>query len=329
MRRVGPPNKGAPIPAPPPKPTIFSREPTKPQAPPAATTSTSSEASEKNPARPSVTSPRNPQGPMRPVAIAQKPAEDPKYRYQAAIEAGTKSSDLADRALDAKITISTRELLAASPDVRRHVKDIVTSRKVNANFTEVNEVDTYLTSAFDQPPRNETPSVFLDMVKYDSSATAASTLPLRVIRPTFAPGVEPECILDGGAQIIVMRKDIWEQLQGHVAISAELATNMESASATTTQTLGLVENHPVQLGPVTVFLQIQIVEDAPFEVLLGRPFFDVTSCTEISRPGGKHEIQIRDPLTGKLYTFATEPRVYKTPSTGSDSVPQNRNQSFH
>jgi hypothetical protein len=104
---------------------------------------------------------------------------------------------------------------------------------------------------------------------------------------------------------------------------------MESASATTTKTLGLVENHPVQLGPITVYLQIQIVEDAPFEVLLGRPFFDVTSCTEISRSGGRHEIQVRDPQDGRHYTFATEPRVYKTPATISDSFTHSRNQGFH
>jgi hypothetical protein len=73
-------------------------------------------------------------------------------------------------------------------------------------------------------------------------------------------------------------------------------------------TLRLVENHPVQLGPITIYLQIQVVDEAPFEVLLGRPFFDITNCSEISTSGGRHEIQVRDPMDGTPYVFATKPR---------------------
>ena len=54
--------------------------------------------------------------------------------------------------------------------------------------------------------------------------------------------------------------------------------------------------------------EIQVVEEAPFEVLLGRPFFDITNCSEVSATGGKHVIHIKDPKTGTPYVFATEPR---------------------
>ena len=133
-----------------------------------------------------------------------------------------------------------------------------------------------------------------------------SSLPLRVIFPTFAAGVEPECILDGGAQIVAMRRDVWE-LTG-APLTANKAMTMESANAGTVKTLGLVENHPVRLGPITVYLQIQVIENAPFEVLLGRPFFDVLSCSEVSQAGGNHEIHVTDPKTGTPYVFPTEPR---------------------
>lgn len=255
---------------------------------------------------------------MRPVAFPPKPpADDAKFRYQAAIETSVNASDLADRALDAKITLSTRELLAASPDVRRHVKDIVTSRKVAANIVEVDEVDTYLATCFDSEPQ----AVYLDLYKYDStSSLAPPSLPLRVIYPTFAPGIAPECILDGGAQVVVMRKDVWERLR--VPIVADKGMPMESANATTTMTLGLIENHPVKLGPITIYLQIQVVEKAPFEVLLGRPFFDVTSCSESSSHGGNHEIRIKDPKSGTPYVFPTQPR----PRRLAHDKPENTNQ---
>lgn len=252
---------------------------------------------------------------MRPVAIPPKPAaDDGKFRYQSTIENGVKTTDLVDRALDAKITISTRELLAASSDVRRHVKEAVTSRKISANLVEGDEIDAYLAGCFDADPKE----VFVDMEKYESSASAVASLPLRVIYPTFAPGFNPECILDGGAQVVIMRKDIWERLR--TPISQTHAMPMESANATTTMTLGLVENFPVQLGPVTIYLQIQVVDEAPFEVLLGRPFFDITSCSEVSTAGGKHVIHIKDPKTGAPYVFSTEPRIRKTLRTNPGSA---------
>jgi len=120
-----------------------------------------------------------PQSPMRPTTFPSKPpAEEPKFRYHAPIESSTKTNDLADRALDAQITISTRELLAASPDVRRHVKDAVTTKKVSANSVEVDEMDNFLTSCFnfdddDERDRDSdtTAAAYLDLTNYDPRAS--------------------------------------------------------------------------------------------------------------------------------------------------------------
>ena len=312
MKRKGPPNPGAPIPPPPPKsPTVHARVPVQvpqesqpSQSQPA--TNAAHDVSGKPGTRAGDTSQQRPQGPMRNVAMLPKPAaEDPKYRYQSAIKATANSSDLAERILDARLLVSAREILAVSPDVRRQIKEAITSKKVSVNATEANDADAFLVDASE----SKSSQAYLDFVKYDSANTAAPCLPLRVIYPTFAPGVEPECILDGGAQVVVMRKDIWERLKAPIV--TRRAMHMESANAATTMTLGVIENQPVQLGSVTIYLQIQVIENAPFEVLLGRPFFDITSCSERSSPGGNHEIHIKDPQTGEGYTFATQPRVRK------------------
>ena len=107
-----------------------------------------------------------------------------------------------DQALDVKITISTHKLLAASPNVHEQVKELVTSKKVSANTVEVNNVDTYLADGLESNPSAD----YLKLFKYDSStSSAAASLPLQVIFPTFTPGVKLECILNGGAQVIIMR----------------------------------------------------------------------------------------------------------------------------
>jgi len=319
MKRTGPPKRDGRVPPPPPPqgPIVNARGPPPPQTVPKPTQTSSKPTQPPAPApnvfgRPGARAGdrpyQRPQGPMRPVAMPPKPSTDnQKFQYQSPVESDVKASDITDRALDNKVTISTRELLAVSPDVRRQFKELVSGKKVLANIVEVDETDAYLTNCSeDQPEYIESPAVYFDLIKYDDTSSAASSLPLRVIFPTFAPGVEPECILDGGAQVVVMRKDIWEQLRAPIVASK--AIPMESANATTTKTLGLIENYPVQLGPITVYLQIQVVETAPFEVLLGRPFFDITSCSEISTPGGHHEIHVKHPSTGVPYVFATQPR---------------------
>jgi hypothetical protein len=147
MKRQGPPKPGAPLPPPPSGPTVHARgQPMSRESAPVSAPSKPYTATPNVIGRPGTRagadSPQRPQGPMRPVNIPPKPtADDPKFRYHSAIESCSKPSDLTERALDAKITISTRELLAASPDVRRQVKDLVTSKKVSANSVEVDEVD--------------------------------------------------------------------------------------------------------------------------------------------------------------------------------------------
>ena len=249
---------------------------------------------------------RQPQGPLKPVDFPAKPAQDePKFHYKAPVEDSDKTREIVDRALDATITVSTRELLATSAEVRKQFKDIVGNKKVSANVAETEKVDAFLTSFEDQA------FLHIDFERYDECAIAAHSLPLRIIHPTFAPGFSPECILDGGAQAVIIRKDVWERLRTPVATNRRM--KMESANSGTTTTMGTVENYPVKLGDITILLQLQVIENAPFQVLLGRPFFDVTNCSEVSEQGGGHHLLVKDPKSGAPFKVATYPRLHKTP----------------
>lgn len=193
------------------------------------------------------------------------------------------------------------------------MKEMLVSKKVTANIVEEEDpVDSFLSSfsnKLSEPP-------ILDLQRYDnSSLSAATSLPLHVIYPSFGEDVKPECILDSGAQIVVMRRDIWEKLE--VPMNSTRATKLESANAQTTSTLGLIEDLRLQISPLVVYLQVQVVPDTPFEVLLGRPFFDVTSCSDVSTSGGSHEIRLRDPKTRMEYTFNTHPRPPRSPPSSA------------
>ena len=185
------------------------------------------------------------------------------------------------------------------------MKDQIASKKVVVNYSKASEdlsedqgyINNYLT-CFElevEPPKvNWGHHKFLNVTR--------PMLPLHVIYPIFAPGIVPECVLDSRCQMIIMQQDVWSLLLD-APIMANRAIKMYSANSTFPMTMGMVENYPVKIGPTKFLLQIQVVADAHFEVLLGHPFFDVANCSEISQTRDQHIIQICDLTTERHLTF--------------------------
>ena len=107
-----------------------------------------------------------------------------------------------------------------------------------------------------------------------------------------------------------MSADLWQKLG--VPLSTDKIMRIGCVNAQWMHTMGVIEGHLVQIGPIAVYLQIQVVEGAPYEVLLGRPFFDVLSCLDISLSGGDHMIQVVDPRTRETCVIPTLPCNQKT-----------------
>ena len=205
--------------------------------------------------------------------------------------------------------LSFREVLALSPEARKEVKDRITSRKVPVHGVTEEAIDIFLETFL----QDHEPTVLsLNLDKYDpATATAAHSLPLRSIQVVFGDSVEAECLLDGGAEVVVMDAEIWEQLQ--LPLSSRGSMVLESSNSTKSSSVGVVKDMKATIGDISFYLQVQVVENAPFEVLLGRPFFDVMNCTEVSRAGGHHHITYRRPGTTEEYVLATQPRKSRKP----------------
>ena len=189
------------------------------------------------------------------------------------------------------------------------IKKQVTNKKVSHSTNlskviiedreELIHVDRYL-SAFANLLEPAPPEI--NWGSHQFSSTALELLPLHVIYPIFTKGVQLECILDSSLQNVIMQCNIWEKLPD-APLMANKKVCLTTANNTKSLTLGLVKDCPIHIGKMTWYLQIQVVENAPFEVLLGQPFFNVTCCTEISSSGGKHHIEIHDPETSTLLLF--------------------------
>ena len=137
----------------------------------------------------------------------------------------------------------------------------------------------------------------------DGTIIARHAMPLRTITAKVNNTRDVTCILDQGAEIIAMRKDIWQTL-GVPARSDHIMT-MESANRTKNATMGVVENLVFDVGCGEIQLQVQVVETANFEVLMGRPFFALTSCKTQDFINGDQTLTITNPNNGKEATIPT------------------------
>ncbi|OJA09876.1 hypothetical protein AZE42_12331 [Rhizopogon vesiculosus] len=136
----------------------------------------------------------------------------------------------------------------------------------------------------------------------DGTITAHHSILLRCIEVTIL-GRSFTCILDQGAEIIVMRKDIWQSLG--IPLQSDHVMTMESVNKSKDTTLGVIENLGFDFSGGEIQLQVQVIEKAPFEILLGRLFYAHTSCVTRDTINGDQNIMLFDPNMGKEITITT------------------------
>ena len=130
-----------------------------------------------------------------------------------------------------------------------------------------------------------------------------------------------ECILDPGSQIVAISEKKCFELK--IAYDPSKRVPMTSANGTTDFTLGLACNVPIEFGGcITEYLQMHVVRNASYDVLLGRPFDILMSCTVRNSPDGKQTLAITCPNTG-------EQRVLPTYARGeSPNFPNEKREGF-
>ncbi|EJD38058.1 hypothetical protein AURDEDRAFT_41953, partial [Auricularia subglabra TFB-10046 SS5] len=117
---------------------------------------------------------------------------------------------------------------------------------------------------------------------------------------------EAEGMIDGGAQIVIVSQRLWTAIGKPIDPSHIM--KLEAANNTNSQTLGLLANLEVEIGGITLLLQAHVVEDALFDLLLGRPFFTVGSTIEETRAQGESYLTIHDPNSDFAVKIPTKER---------------------
>ena len=118
--------------------------------------------------------------------------------------------------------------------------------------------------------------------------------------------IDMECIVDPGSQIIAMSEAVCHDLV--LIYDPTIQLNMQSGNSEIDRSLGLVRNVPFQIGTITLYLQMHMICDPIFDILLGRPFNMLTESVVRNFRNEDQTITIKDPNNGTIITIPTMPR---------------------
>jgi hypothetical protein len=257
------------------------------------------------------------------------------FENRAPLQADEKAKILIRDALRNPIHITTEDLLSVSESARQELRKLLTKRRVErqgvAFVTEVNN-----SSIDDATIKVESlPGVSYEILEQDTRGMPKgaiiigdpvvqylSTLPpgekprkvvvanesqgLRAVYPLINGVGEVESLLDGGSQIVSMAKDVAVDLE--IPWDPDITVHMQSANRSLEQTLGLAKNVPFIFGHITVYLQVHIITEPAYKVLLGRPFDTITESLVKNEKDGSQNLTLTDPNTGERCVMHTHER---------------------
>lgn len=223
------------------------------------------------------------------------------YKFKTPIESGVDATEVIKRTLSEKVILTVEELLALCPDVRKFYKEATTTKRIPVKSNNV-------VSAFYSAPD---PSA-------DNYIEGEHSLPLRTIDVSLNGIIKAEGILDGGCQVIIIRHDIWKKLG--MPLRPDRIMFMESANGGSNPTVGMLPRVTFGVGEVQLPCPVQVVEDGPFECLLGRPFTALAEAITKEYRNGDSELTLKDPNTGYVVTIPTQARAERKKPKRSKSA---------
>ena len=113
-------------------------------------------------------------------------------------------------------------------------------------------------------------------------------------------------IIDPSSQIITMAEEICMELG--LIYDLAVILNMQSANGEVDRSLGLARNVPIQIGDITLYVQIHVIRNPAYDILLGRLFDILTESVMRNFVNKDQTITIRNPNSGRRATVLTMPR---------------------
>ena len=231
-----------------------------------------------------------------------------------------------EQILDTGITLTQWELLLLVPELHTKVADATVCKRLTRTDDTPTPgqkqrcAEAHMPAVFvkvaREPPADATIikdpyEVFLHSKLGSASSTddvkvAMESNSLRAILPTVMDQEQVKAILDLGCQIVAMSEEVCIALG--VAYDPNVCLNMILANGGIDQSLGLAKNVPFQIGDITLYLQVHVLRQPTYDILLGRPFNVLTKSVVCNYSNENQTITILDPNSSKKATVPTVKR---------------------
>lgn len=138
------------------------------------------------------------------------------------------------------------------------------------------------------------------------TVVADESVHLRCVFPVVEGEMPVECVVDPGCQIIAMNELIANQLG--LQYDPTIILHMQSANGSMDNSLGLARDVAFRFGDITIYLQVHILRNPAYDVLLGRPFDTLTESVIKNFRNEDTSITITCPNSNRKATIPTKPR---------------------
>ncbi|THH06592.1 hypothetical protein EW146_g9567 [Bondarzewia mesenterica] len=278
--------------------------------------------------------------------VPQPPAikkQEPAYRTIALIYDEAVAKDVYDRAMSSPITVTQRELLSLSPEVRAQIHEATAGQRIpqhDGGQAKVLMQDDALSFALDDldpscdiehtspdiamasfaqilhqplvPPEGslvipDPYEAYFNSLALDEEPepliVAKESSALRSILPLVDHQQRVESIIDPRSQIIAMSEEVCNELA--LIYDPDIVLNMQSVNGEINKSLGLARNVPFLIGDITLYLQVHVIREPAYDILLGRPFDVLTESIVKNFTNKNQTITIHDLNTGCNATVPT------------------------
>lgn len=267
--------------------------------------------------------------------------EGPAYKSQAPVEEGVDLDAITESILDLPITLPLRNAAGLAPQIRERIRAQFSrtrkAREKKVLFEGVVEEENEEDETDDDGPihiaKIPFPNYCIAQEGDGGSAPLGSAVAgdpvltylseiaddkprelyvakelhaLRSVYPRINGVGQEEAILDDGSQIVSMAEKVAIELG--LTWDPGVTLGVESANRQVERSLGLARNVAFNFGGVVLYLQVHIIRNPAYRVLLGRPFsvFGVTSIRNYA--DGKQTVVVTDPNTEKQAVLPTYER---------------------
>ena len=269
---------------------------------------------------------------------ASKLPVEPGFKNRAPLQLDERAKDLVQDALKNTICITTEDLLNVSEPMRQELKKLLMKKRMEKkSVTFAAEVDfiNETSDVMETISAERLPGATVEILAEDTNGmakgsvvvsdpvvqylnalapgekpkpviVAAESYALRTVYPLINRVGEVESLLDPGSQIVSMSREVATALQ--VTWDPDIVVHMESANKSLEKTLGLAKNVPFVFGSITVYLQVHVIGNVAYKVLLGRPFDTITESVVKNSKDGSQSLTLTDLNTGERCEMSTYER---------------------